>query len=712
MNNQGKKSVLVISQSETDLDAICAALGDDRYNFITAGSATDALSNITYQLPHIIISEVDLPDIHGYDLCKKIRTGIKTKLIPFIFISSSDLVDDRINALQTGADAYLSKPCNVEELKALVSSKIQMFDDFYHLSVTDELTRLYNRREFLKRFNQEIENPENDIISLSIIDLDHFKNINDTYGHQTGDLVLMNLADLLKSHTGDTFFPARFGGEEFVILFPGIPAGIAKKTIDDIRHQFSETSFTIPGGNDSFSVSFSAGLAEYPTMASNVSELLSRADQALYAVKNEGRGKTYIFGPIMARNDRFWEFLKRKKGDFLEQPFHDPITKLPYLPYVLEQITHLDFEVRSVGLMIIRAIPLFKLEDIRGDRNLYMDVENLKNIILWACEYHFPSDTYIALNGFFDYEFVLLFPSIVDFSYNEERFNGLCRDIYMDIFLFTFNYLYDISFSSDVIYYDHTSPRKLLKDISTVGKNSYMLDSKKDFFANLIGEVHLCMESGADVSDALELKNSFNLTSLEPAYQFIASKNFIIKSEFTDILLFRNIQCGADLQRFLDNFSRGLFKDIEYPLLFPHLQKLSIEDQLTIMAPYFRDQQVIMLVNESTVEKTRAEHLLAYADLVTDHLTLGIDNCYIGNDILNILSLADFRLLCFSEHMIRNIHLFPDRIKIINGLKHFTDEVGIPVLVRNVLVEEEFQIIKDLKIPCASGPYITKLRKA
>ena len=115
---------------------------------------------------------------------------------------------------------------------------------------------------------------------------------------------------------------------------------------------------------------FSAGIAEYPAMASTISELLSRADQALYAAKNDGRARTYIFRPIMARNDRFWEYLKTRKGTFFEPPFNEPVSKLPYLPQTLEQIINLDYEVRSIGVLIIRIQPLFDLRSLRGQRNI------------------------------------------------------------------------------------------------------------------------------------------------------------------------------------------------------------------------------------------------------------------------------------------------------------------------------------------------------
>ena len=153
------------------------------------------------------------------------------------------------------------------------------------------------------------ENPGTPI-SLAIIDLDFFKQVNDIHGHQTGDLVLMELAGILKKHSDHNIFPTRFGGEEFVILFIDIQAQEAKIKTDRIREDFHSIKFT-GAANRSFHVTFSAGISEYPSFGNNISVLLSRADQALYSAKKDGRGRTYIFNPVMARNDRFWEYLKK-----------------------------------------------------------------------------------------------------------------------------------------------------------------------------------------------------------------------------------------------------------------------------------------------------------------------------------------------------------------------------------------------------------------
>ena len=707
-----KKTVLVVMKSVEDCDTLARTLGPESYNFITAHSGIEAISNMTYHVPSIIVSEVDLPELNGYELCKKIRTGIKTKLIPFVFISYSDRIDDRIAALKTGADAYLVKPYNPQELKVLVESRIKLFDEFYKFTVTDELTRLYNRREFLKRFNLELENPNTEIISLCILDLDHFKKINDTYGHQTGDIVLMKLADVLNNYTSESLFPARFGGEEFVILFPGISASISKGTVDAIRENLLSIGFQRPGGENTFNVSFSAGIAEYPSMASNISELLSRSDQALYAAKNDGRGRTYIFSPLMARNDRFWEYLKSKKRIFLDSSHADPVTSLPFLPQVLEHIINLDFEVKSIGVLTIKAAALCDIESLRGMQNLHYDIENIKNIILWACEFNFPSDIYLSVSNFFEYEFTALFPSIVDFSHNVDRFNELCREIEGDIVLSSFSYLHEISFSSDVIYFKKESPRKLLSDIARVEKRVHPLENKKELFLSAAHGLRHVIDDGAPVDSVIELRHSYSLFTLEPTHHYFAFRDPVIKSDLFEVFLGEAVTGRTDLEVLVRGAIDLFDASIEKPILFPWIPAMTPGEYARLISSFAGDKEIILLINEVKVQLMGVEEFSGLVGSIPENVSIGLDNCYLGNDILNYLSLIDFRIACLSEHIIRNLHLFPERIKIINGLKLFTDELGIPLLARNILVEEEFQIIRDLRIPFATGAYLAALEQS
>lgn len=341
----------------TDSDNLASQIVDsfvEEYFFIRSRSVADAISNMTFQIPSLIISDNQLPDMTAFQFLTIIRSSIKTKLIPFIVISADDNSKDRIAAIQSGADAFLVRPFMPEELSALVKSKLNKFKEFYLLSITDELTRLFNRREFMKKFNDIVAANNTKIVSLVILDIDHFKKVNDIYGHQVGDMVLMKLADVLKKWTSASFFPARFGGEEFVILFQDLAADEASVVMNNLLKEFSEIRFDT--AKTHFSVTFSVGISEYPTMALNISELLSRADQALYAAKNEGRNRVYLFSPIMARNDKFWEHLNLKKSVFVNTSCHDAVTDIPFLPHVLETIINLDFAVNSIGVLVLRPV--------------------------------------------------------------------------------------------------------------------------------------------------------------------------------------------------------------------------------------------------------------------------------------------------------------------------------------------------------------------
>jgi EAL domain-containing protein (putative c-di-GMP-specific phosphodiesterase class I) len=131
-----------------------------------------------------------------------------------------------------------------------------------------------------------------------------------------------------------------------------------------------------------------------------------------------------------------------------------------------------------------------------------------------------------------------------------------------------------------------------------------------------------------------------------------------------------------------------------------------------LISSFAGDKEIILLINEVKVQLMGVEEFSGLVGSIPENVSIGLDNCYLGNDILNYLSLIDFRIACLSEHIIRNLHLFPERIKIINGLKLFTDELGIPLLARNILVEEEFQIIRDLRIPFATGAYLATLEQS
>jgi len=703
--NEERSGILLVTQDAELIRNVESSLNAE-FSISHISSITEAYAKIAFSLPILIICETDLNGENGFDFCASIRKGVKTKLIPFIFISSSSKIDDRIKAIQQGADAYLVRPLNIHELNAYIRSKISQFNEFYELSVTDELTRLYNRREFLKKFSTEIEmNPEK-VISLSIIDLDFFKQVNDVHGHQTGDLVLMEFANIRKKHSGPDVIPTRFGGEEFVILFLGISSYEAKVRTDHIREDFHAIKFHSTS-NRTFHVSFSAGISEYPTLGSNISILLSRADQALYSAKKDGRSRTYIFNPVMARNDRFWEYLKKSKGFFLDKYHADSVTKLPFLPAALELISS-DYLVSSIGCIVLKIKTLIDIKKHFGTTNYDYCIENLKFIITKSCEHHFASDTYISVSDIFDYEFIILFPSIIDFSLNFEKCRALYNDIVQDIAAKSENYPLFLSYSSSVIYYDKNDPRKILSDISNIRQDIIPLDSKSEIFNSQIFSLYAKICNNEDVSDFFRIDHFIHIKNNNSS--FLTINLYDSKCSFISLsmLLISVIKTESDLASFLSALVKIIPQNEVAPLIIPYIDTINFRVFCDITSRITGTLPIRISINESLLDDAFIAVLNEVSMIMPETVGFAIDNCYVGNNILNIITLADFKLVIFSDFSIKDIHYFKERIKILNGLKVFLEQIDIPVCVRNICTEEEFQIISDLSIEYAAGPYITK----
>jgi len=694
--------ILVVTDRDDLYCSVHSSLGDN-FTFMRSFTVIDALSNLAFQVPSIIIADTDLPDANGYELLKKVRNSIKTRLIPFIFITRKDHSGDRIEALETGADAVLVYPFIEDELRAIVNSRLDNYREFYLLSITDELTRLYNRRELIKRFNEEISSTENSVVSLSILDIDYFKKINDIYGHQVGDMVLMRLARILKERTSDSFIPARFGGEEFVIIFPGIPVKSAHSIMEDILSEFS--SIVFEKDPDVFRVTFSAGLSEFPSMSSNISELLSRADQALYSAKNDGRNLIYTFSPIMARNDKFWEYLKLPLGLYVDSATNDAITGLPYLPRLLEIISTLQEPVKSIGCLIIKPELLYSIDELLGVINWRYNIESMKMLIEKSSESIFPFDTYTGLIDFFNHEFILLYPSVPEFTINRKRFSEICDEICTDIKNNLDNFSFDLSYSSTVLTLDSQNPRKIVRDIHRANSRKKSLTSKKK---ELVASLKIFRD--LEISEAAEklLRPAFyyNLDSITPAYQYLALKGGFRNSDMFNVFFENSIADSRKCESFLNLAGNLTAGETGCPLILPWNRNIPLDSYLDIVSRAIPGRDVIVCINEYSMsgEPDAFDHSIL--NNIPGSISIGLDNCYIGGDILNLLSMYNFSFLLFSEHITSTLYLFRDRIKIISGLKIFLDQINVQAVTKNISTAEEYQIIRDLGIHFSSGPYI------
>lgn len=249
------------------------------------------------EAPNLIISDWMMPDMDGLELCALIRAEKITGYVYFILLTSKKDKQDVVEGLKAGADDFVVKPFDQEELQFRVKIGeriITLEQRIMKLARTDALTGLLNRGAFMERLEQEFQRArrENILLSLIIIDIDYFKKINDNYGHQVGDLVLQEFAGQLKKILRPYDLVARYGGEEFAVILTGAVGFQVGLVAERIRQQIARMKITLPDNARSIQISASFGTASVlPMPGENIESLIKQADDALYKAKDQGRNR-------------------------------------------------------------------------------------------------------------------------------------------------------------------------------------------------------------------------------------------------------------------------------------------------------------------------------------------------------------------------------------------------------------------------------------
>ena len=293
---ESKNSILIVDDEKANLLYLNHILSPD-YLIYTARDAAEALERANEFHPDLILLDIIMPGMDGYETLTALKKSEKTVDIPVIFITGLSSSEDEMKGLDLGAEDYIAKPFSDAIVKLRVRNQIKMVNQMRaieKLSMIDQLTDIPNRRNFNQKIDMEWRRAVRNQtpISILMIDVDKFKVFNDTYGHQQGDAVLRTVAQTLKHNLKrPADFAARWGGEEFAVLLPVTDIGGALSIGEEMR--LSVESTLVPYlDNEYTNVTVSIGVnSQIPSQTDSMDGFILKADQALYTAKETGRNR-------------------------------------------------------------------------------------------------------------------------------------------------------------------------------------------------------------------------------------------------------------------------------------------------------------------------------------------------------------------------------------------------------------------------------------
>ncbi len=326
--------ILIVDDNPHNLKVLATYMEECGYEWIMANDGKTALQAASADIPDLILLDVMMPEMDGYELCELMKADDLLKEIPVIFLTAKTETEDIIRGFQAGGVDYVSKPFNSEELKARIKTHLELklskdaliktnqeLKEVNHrlnqanevirisnaqleemiiqvetASITDPLTGLFNRRYLLKKIEDEVIRVKRFVKPFALIlsDIDHFKKINDSYGHQCGDYVLKHISVVLQSILREQDTQGRWGGEEFLTFLPQTDQAGAAILAEKIRKAVEQEVFEYEGNAIRLTMTF--GIAEYAS-GKTVDMIINEADLAMYAGKNNGRNRVALYRP-------------------------------------------------------------------------------------------------------------------------------------------------------------------------------------------------------------------------------------------------------------------------------------------------------------------------------------------------------------------------------------------------------------------------------
>ncbi|RFC40349.1 MAG: response regulator receiver modulated diguanylate cyclase [Candidatus Nitrotoga sp. CP45] len=292
-----RATILLVDDVPDNLSLLSSILRED-YRIQLATSGAKALELVAASSPDLILLDVMMPEMDGYEVCKRLKANPDSCDIPVLFVTARNQTEDEELGLTLGAMDYIHKPISPPIIKARVRNHIALklqTDALKRLSFMDELTQVANRRRFDEILHNELQRAarQQHELSLLMLDVDYFKLFNDHYGHGLGDQCLTRVAQAMQAEVNHpTDLVARYGGEEFVVLLPQTGLEGARNVAESLRGTIAAMQIPHAHSSAAAHITISIGVAcNTQSETNSAAELLKLADQALYLAKQSGRNQ-------------------------------------------------------------------------------------------------------------------------------------------------------------------------------------------------------------------------------------------------------------------------------------------------------------------------------------------------------------------------------------------------------------------------------------
>lgn len=305
MNNPNADSILIVDDNSKNLQVLADILRNRNYRVALAKDGFKALKFIDKRKPDLILLDVMMPEIDGFETCRRLSADPRTEDIPIIFISALTDTLDKVKGFEAGGVDYITKPFQKEEVLARVKTHLELkrsreelkiayeklqkaYEELETAAKTDSLTRLSNRRDIIEKMKYEITKSDRNSQPFAIIlsDIDDFKQINDEYGHDCGDYVLVRVSEIIRMKIRRQDTVARWGGEEFLFLLPETNLKGGLVVAEMIKETIAQNRFEYDG--HVLKVTMTYGISEF-IRNEDIDNCIKKADEALYRGKNSGK---------------------------------------------------------------------------------------------------------------------------------------------------------------------------------------------------------------------------------------------------------------------------------------------------------------------------------------------------------------------------------------------------------------------------------------